>query len=346
MAAFIESHDDRSSIPPRSLSASHGRLHHPPASESLAPRSSIGTLDALPLEILQMAFGILDLQALTDIRALSWRVRALVDGLPPYKSILEHCPDVLRALLSTNMAIHHTAQDIFDALCKQTCAECDQCGPFLDMFTARRYCITCAGNSDDTLCITRSSARKILGLDMKMARSLPTLISIPGQYSDGEKMFRKRILLVRVEAARSARGKQSTLGSATTNGSSEHDSTSSPPLPSPSSTADATLPGYDGHKENPYRYMSMLRFPFFDRGTKSLDWGAFCQACRLGPREGNRGYCDWNILYSTSGYLKHFEQCQMSHIARELIPGCISFHNGAGEGSESRLLSLISNFGL
>lgn len=77
-----------------------------------AAPSDIGDLEFLPIELIHSVFNILDLQNPTNFKAIIWRARALVDSFPPYYAIVKHSPNALRALLSTNMTIHFTAQDI------------------------------------------------------------------------------------------------------------------------------------------------------------------------------------------------------------------------------------------
>jgi hypothetical protein len=158
----------RMTIQPQSLQRQcpldNDRLQ-PLAATNPASHSKIGALEALPPEILCSIFMLLDLQCLTDFRAVSWGARALVDSIPTYNAIVQHSPDALRALLSTRMAGHFTAQDIFETLCTQACVGCGQFGPLLDMFTAHRYCITCVTHSDNTLSMPTSCARREFGLD-------------------------------------------------------------------------------------------------------------------------------------------------------------------------------------
>ena len=124
----------RMSIQPQSLQKhcplDNGRLQRNAIEGANGPASlsNIGNLEFLPLEVIHSIFNMIDLQSLTDFRAISWRARALVDSLSPYKAIIQHCPDALRALLSTQMAIHFTAQDIFHALCTQAYFGCGQFG--------------------------------------------------------------------------------------------------------------------------------------------------------------------------------------------------------------------------
>ncbi|KAG9242167.1 hypothetical protein BJ878DRAFT_185391 [Calycina marina] len=103
---------------------------------------------------LYLNFKKLDLQCLTDFRAVSWCDHALVDSIPPYNAIVQHFSDELRALLSAHMAVHFTAQDIFETICTQACVGCGEFGPLLDMFTAHRYCNPCVAYSDNSLSMT------------------------------------------------------------------------------------------------------------------------------------------------------------------------------------------------
>jgi hypothetical protein len=282
--------------------------------------SNVGSLKTLPLEVVQLILNLLDLQCLTDFRAVSWSARALVDSVPKYNALIQHCPDALRALLSTRMAVYFSASQIFEALCTQDCAGCGLFGPFLDLFTARRYCITCVGNLDELLSMTAPSARKEFNLDLKTLRKIPTLLSIPGKYTEGEKKYRKRISLVRMLSASVA---QSQREFNSVRNRPRPPPTRAPPQPSQAHSHPVShqlLQQFDGHMEDPYRFMSMLRIPFLDRRTGDLDWGVSCQACRLGPRDKRRGYCNWNNLYSTSGYIEHFQKCELSQRGRAEIP--------------------------
>jgi len=68
----------------------NGRLQQSTVFEAkcTASPSNIGDLEAFPIEIIHSVFNILDLQSLTNSRAISWRARALVDSFPQVKSSL------------------------------------------------------------------------------------------------------------------------------------------------------------------------------------------------------------------------------------------------------------------
>lgn len=245
----------------------NGRHHQRVLNSAHNTSFNLGDLRKLPLEIIQMIFLLLDLQSLTNLRSISWYTRTLVDELPPYIKLLEYVPDALRALLSTGMAIHFNTQDIINALSTQACAGCGQYATLLDLFTASRFCISCVGQSPDTLSITASAAKHQYGLTTRTMSTLPTLLSLPGQYAESTKTYQKRFSLVRSQAAAIARATQQAI--------SDH------PEQSPAMHAHRDDDGLSG---NPYRYMSMIRFPFLDPTTERLDWGVLCMACHLNTR--------------------------------------------------------------
>jgi hypothetical protein len=316
----------------------NGRLAQLTVSEAKCTASPLhnGDLEALPIEIIHSIFNLLSLQTLTDFRGVSWRARALVDSFPPYNAIFQHSPNVLRALLSTHMAIHFTAQDIFDALCTQACLSCGQFGPFLDLFTGHRHCITCVADSDDLLSITASSAKNQFGLSSKTVRTLPTLLSIPGQYTESERLYQRRTSLVRKIAAAAA-------GSMQQEGSNTSRQRTRPvgrrPNPQPSQLPQPP----DRHGQNPSRFMPMIRLPFLDRETGNLDWGVSCQACRLGPRDESRGYYNWNTVYTTAGYMEHFQKCEVSQIGRKVVQNYIVPIGSDHGNSEAKFLGFLSD---
>ncbi|ESZ89742.1 hypothetical protein SBOR_9869 [Sclerotinia borealis F-4128] len=295
-------------------------LLRPHAAKIPASISDIGSFKALPLEIIHLIFNLLDLRCLTDFRAVSWRARTLVDSVPEYNALVKHSPDALRALISTRIAVYFTAQDIFEALCTQFCAGCGQFGPFLDMFTAQRYCINCVGDSDDLLSMTASSARKEFGLNLKTMRTIPTLLSIPGEYAESSKEYRRRISLVRMLSASVAQSQIHKPNTLRRRSSPPVSISTQPPQPPSPPISHRLLQKFVGHKQDPYRFMPMLRVPYLDRRTGSLDWGVSCQACRLAPRDERRGYYDWNTVYSTPGYYEHFQKCEVSQRGRLEIP--------------------------
>ena len=288
--------------------------------KKISSTSNAGLLETLPLEIIQIIFSLLDLQSLTDLRSISWLARTLVDSVPSYKAIIQHCPDVIRALLSTHMAVYFTAGDSLRALCSKICEGCGAIGPFLDLFTSHRYCLGCVISSNDLLCMTVTSAKRDYRLNPKTIRTLPTLLSLPGEYSETGKEYRRRVSLVRRNSAFTA---GYALRSAESSSPRRRPEVFYTQLSNPFfDTANPCLSPQriDTYRKNPYRFMPLLRIPFLDRRTRNLDWGVSCQACRLRPHDIGHGYYYYDPTYTTEGYPEHFRKCRLSQKAREMLP--------------------------
>lgn len=254
----------------------------------------------------------------------------------------------MRALLSTRMAVHFTASHIFEALRKESCFVCGKFGSFLDMFTAQRCCFDCLASSDSLLSMTATSARKEFGLDLKMMRTIPTLLSIPGEYSESGRTYRRRTRLVRMLSVSAAKSHHHDTDNLHQRPVPSTTSSLQPSEPRPIRNSHPSLQKFDAWFQNPHRFMPMLRFPSLDRRSGKLDWGVSCQACHHGPRDESRGYCDWNTVYSTSGYIDHFQKCEVSQRARAEIPQLINhdgdFRNRNDLGDQ--FVSFLSNFEL
>ncbi|PQE28184.1 Cyclin-like F-box protein [Rutstroemia sp. NJR-2017a WRK4] len=289
--------------------------------------SKVGTLEVLPLELIQPILNLLDLQCLTDLRAVNWRARALVDSVPEYNALIQHFPDALRALLSTGMAVYFSASQILETLCTPDCIGCGQFGSLLDLFTAHRYCITCLVDVDGLFTMEASDAIKEFSLDSETMQKVPKLLTIP-QYNSEGMFVRGRLSLVRMLSISVVQPQHDF--------SSVQNTTSLPPSgapPQPSRPHSHQISDQVHerllHEQHAYRTMSMLRVPLLDRRTGDLDWGVSCLACSFGPQDEGHGRCDPNNLYTKSGYIEHFQKCELSQRVRTKISEC--FHLGRRE---------------
>jgi hypothetical protein len=193
--------------------------------------------------------------------------------------------------------------------------------------------------------MTASSAKRVFSLDSKTLRTLPALLSLPGQYTESERIYRRRISLVRVLSATAARTTQHDGSNAPRRRSRPlHRRLPQPPHFHPPPISNQLLQQFDGRGQNPHRFMAMVRFPTLDIRTGNLDWGVSCQACRLGPRDERRGYCNWNTVYSAAGYIELFQKCQVSQIGRSVVPSYILPAARDQCISDARFLGFLSNF--
>jgi hypothetical protein len=67
----------------------------------------------------------------------------------------------------------------------------------------------------------------------------------------------------------------------------------------------------DGRHTEPFRFMCVVRIPWFDKGNQKVEWGLQCQGCK-GKITRIDGKLDWNWLYTKKGYPEHVRQCPKS----------------------------------
>jgi hypothetical protein len=77
--------------------------------QSGKPKTDLGTLALLPLELLHMSMSQLDIQTLADFRRVSRRAMQVVDSIPLFKNIVTRAPLVLLAILSIGVGQWITA---------------------------------------------------------------------------------------------------------------------------------------------------------------------------------------------------------------------------------------------
>jgi hypothetical protein len=193
-----------------------------------------------------------------------------------------------------------------------------------------------------------SVARKVYHLSLERVRNLPTMLGIPGRYGKDEKKNTARSSVTRMSPAIVALIRKEEVHIRPGRGMSARlmpPSIPRPPRPPPP----RLLRQYDDRwkLEQKYRFMPLLRIPFFDRQTGELLWGVSCQACRLGfegPQWALQGCRSVNIVYSTAGYLEHFQTCKRSTIGRDWIAKQLESSGGDGDGDlAGRLLEFLEN---
>ena len=151
-----------------------------------SPTSSttLGILEQLPLELINMILMRLDIRSLTDFRRVNKRAMQAIDAIPEYKKIVTHAPFSLRASLSIETAKNYTCQDLYKALCTAKCDKCDGMGQYLYLVTCRRVCYFCFTQKEDYNALLRTDAMRKFGLKKKrQVEELPALKCVPGYYS-------------------------------------------------------------------------------------------------------------------------------------------------------------------
>lgn len=157
--------------------------------------ASLGKLDTLPLELVHEVILALDLQSLTNFRAVSSTARALVNSNPAYRNVAAHAPDAVRAYIATSLASSFNIAQLLETLCSQFCALCNDFGGFLFLPNCIRCCWACLTQHPDLLPVSAGHARVIFGLTKAGAAKVPVMQSIPGLY----KMRLKTCNMIRAE---------------------------------------------------------------------------------------------------------------------------------------------------
>jgi hypothetical protein len=91
------------------------------------PKVDLGTLDVLPLELLQGLLSQLDLCTLMGFRRVNRPAIDVVESKPQYKAVTTHARNVLRGILSIGTGQWISCESLYKNLCT---AECKQCGDF------------------------------------------------------------------------------------------------------------------------------------------------------------------------------------------------------------------------
>lgn len=314
----------------RNCPLDNGQIGKSDSSHRLS-RFTLGTIDTLPSEICSAVLLELDLQTLTDFRSVNRRAKIIVDSIPQYKEVVASGPNTLRAVLSTGVAQYLSSRSLYNALCAQACGKCGDFGAFLYLLTCSRVCFLCLIEDCQFLPMTTTLAKEAYGLNRRTLSALPTLRSLPGTYSQMQKIWRKRVALVDSEVARQAgiafHGSSDAMEQYVSKRRAKIIANYENKLRQGPNNLAAKLrkpacPPYANHLDgkgcNPYRFMSAIRVPRLDRITGTVEWGVSCEGCRKG-NQFNRVYgrLDWRRMYTDSGYVDHLTECETSQTAWE-----------------------------
>ncbi|KAG8426320.1 hypothetical protein J3459_008234 [Metarhizium acridum] len=248
------------------------------------PKYPAGRLDLLPTELIANVLLALDLPSLTAFRRVNRRAMSLVDSLHQYRMIFEHCPDILRAIVSID-AKHFDCTDLFETLCTTKCATCDRFGGYLYLITCHRVCYFCFNLDPLYFPVSATLANKHTGLPRKELKRLPHILGLPGRFTERNKLVRGRIMLLDRQSLRNR-----TLGSST-------------------QAFDDGLRQVDLTTGEPRRYMSIISAPFFTSSGRSADWGLHCTKCI----DNKEPATHFRNKYTESGFMDHIALFGINH---------------------------------
>ena len=153
-------------------------------------------LEKLAVELQHIILVQSDLQTLTDFRRVNRRAMEAVDNLPEYQSIVQHSPDSLRAILSTELGKFITCQKLYDTLRTPSCECCRQPTDLIYLLTCQRVCFKCLCWRIKFCPITTEDAVRLYAVPSRLLAELPTMRSIPGYFGIRETAYTDRQLMV------------------------------------------------------------------------------------------------------------------------------------------------------
>ena len=280
------------------------------------PKYDLGSLDMLPLEILNMILAWLDIHSLMSLQRINRRGFALIHGLPQLMDIFRHCPDVLRGILSTEIAPYIGLSQLVGKLSSTACESCDDFGGYLYLLTCSRVCFHCFTQLPHYLPILRSEARRLFGVSTSNLKHLPRLKSVPGFYTIRHKSHRSRVIVVDSDTAREAGTGDIRQRATRTIESSTTTDNANAGAESPHTTTPPFMGLDDAHEYNFRRFIAVVEIPYLDLRSSRADWGFCCYACRNDP--GGIKYSRRQFL--PADFRRHLRQCGKVRDGRHMDP--------------------------
>ncbi|MCJ1413560.1 hypothetical protein MMC19_007681 [Ptychographa xylographoides] len=298
--------------------------------------STLGELEKLPREIINMVLLTLDLEALTVMRRVNICARRVISRLPEYKIVIEQAPSVLRAFLSVKLGSFTTLQRIYDALCSETCVGCGRFAPMLYLFTCSRVCGDCLISDNSFLPKPINLIELDYGLGIRSIRELPALHAIPGLYSHNGVIRRDRTVLIDTATAEAyGIGSHGSVAAMNVYVNREkrfletryamnqmeearHPTGRNPPVPPHRAY-------WDRGSFNPHRFMGILRIPVVYPKEKRAEWGLHCRDCFVFRRN--------NLTFMSKTYYSHFLQCEKAQKRLRDLPEKLAEANQAYQAS-------------
>lgn len=247
------------------------------------PTRRVGRLDVLPLELITQILLGLDLPSLISFRRVNRRAAVLVDSVHEYRMVYNHCPDIIRAIVSVD-AKHFNLRTLFGTLSTTRCASCHRFGDYLYLITCKRVCYLCFTTDILYFPVPATVAAKYTGLPRGRLTCLPHVRSLPGHYTERGKLSRRRITLF---------DRQSIQTRA---------SDMSQPL-------DEIRPRADLTTREPRRYMSIIPAPYFTSDRRSAHWGLFCNSCI----DSKSPETNFRIKYTEEEFKRHMARYGIDH---------------------------------
>ncbi|EFY98143.1 F-box domain protein [Metarhizium robertsii] len=142
------------------------------------PKTSVGHLEKLPIEILHNVFEMLDFQSLLRFSGACRRASILVQTSPVYRDLIEYAHRGLAALAFSGLIGHHPAGALRAALRSQNCFSCGHYGQLLFLPSCQRCCRICASRNQSLWVLPRGVAAKCFRIPLRQVDQLPGILRL------------------------------------------------------------------------------------------------------------------------------------------------------------------------
>lgn len=252
-------------------------------------KASLGALDLLPVEILQMSILELDLLSLAQFRQTNRRARQITDLIPQYEIITTHAPDALPSIIAVKMGHLITCQALYDKLCTAECETCGNLASYLYILRFTRVCFPCFTERPEYHPVKSSYAMHAYGLNREKFNTLPRLKSIPGKYalkphtSPRELVDKGVALNAGLELHGTSEGIKRYADEQFARKRCEYKGLfewakaegRNPIMRRPYVPRKPA----DTKEMNPERFMAVINMPWYNTATRESVWGFYCRAC-------------------------------------------------------------------
>ena len=252
--------------------------------KSISQKSSTSSLPVLPTEIWIMVLLAADIRTLTIFRDLSRAARDLVDSLLPYREIVTHFPDLLRAALCVGPAFSVSVAELGRAFRSHKCESCSRDGEYIYLLGCLRICKNCLLIGNVARPVTLSYARERFSVGHIGLVQLPRLLTITGNYGPRRQPIALRTLLVDNARVRSLAKKKG-----------------------PNVLKEITRLKVKMSQPELYPFTCSIRAPWYDDESGTIQWGYHCKPC---IEHRTRSVIE--TTYQSEGFLNHVGHCDFA----------------------------------
>ena len=266
--------------------------------ETIELQRGLGILEELPSEILTCVLDQLDLQSLVDFRRVNHQSNQFVDSLPKYKVIVEHAPDVLRGMLTTETASLTTLEVLYGKLCQRTCDSCSQYGDFLYVLTCKRVCIVCLATKSSYKTLRKADLIRKFDLKPKLIANITRMQVRCGCYRSIVWSGNAAVTLYDHDFAQSvaiaAHGSMENMERSVKETMVKRwpkyeekrfawkDRSYRGKRPRAPDESDDEYTCWLGHDEiHTFRFMAAVMTPYFNQQTSLAEWSFLCEGCKF-----------------------------------------------------------------